>query len=69
MLYSYRLCSFLCLKIIYGTGLNRKHSGFVLLIWTGDLMQYSLRINGKTCTVDVDPQKLLLWVLREGDKT
>lgn len=32
-------------------------------------MQYSLRINGKTCTVDVDPQKLLLWVLREGDKT
>jgi isoquinoline 1-oxidoreductase alpha subunit len=28
-------------------------------------MQYSLRVNGKTFTVDVDSQKPLLWVLRE----
>lgn len=28
-------------------------------------MEYSIRVNRKICTVDVDPQKPLLWVLRE----
>ena len=28
-------------------------------------MQYSLNVNGRMYTVDVDPQKPLLWVLRE----
>ena len=28
-------------------------------------MQFTLKVNGTSCSVDVDPQKPLLWVLRE----
>lgn len=28
-------------------------------------MEFKLKVNGKLYTVDVDPQKSLLWVLRD----